>query len=277
MEIHIHTQRSVHCNGKPGQSLTGKYHGQTTNSHFLLTIPNTVYSWGKNIRSLFRFILLEVLLYILAVAHRDLNRHPMKDEMGNIYLSQYKLQIFCYCIDILVCNLFNLNFVKIQYVYVSSSSCGSLTRRTACLMYGDSEVIFFLFSNLDLSLLSVTNKALQPVGWGNAFWMFPHTHSLPHLLNPPQPPSPYPAPQASSVQTMPVCQCDKKSFPWSRSLCWLCSCLPLRSCAPDDGRPRYGFNFLLTFLPPSATPSSISLPLSLTALCWIPVISLHCW
>lgn len=166
----------------------------------------------------------------------------------------------------------NITFVKIQSMYVSSSSCGRLTRRTTSLLFGDWEVIYFL-SNLDVSLSSVTDKALQPLGWWNAFWMFPHTHSLPHLW-----PHPTPTPQASTVQTMPACQCDqKKTFPWSRSLCWLCSCLPLRSCAPDDGRPRYGFNFLLTFLPPSATPSSISLPFSLTALCWILLISLHCW
>lgn len=37
---------------------------------------------------------------------------------------------------------------------------------------------------------------------------------------------------------MPACQCD--SFPWSLVLCWLCSCFPLRSGTPDDGRPRYG-------------------------------------
>ncbi len=146
---------------------------------------------------------------------------------------------------------------------MSSSSCGRLTRRTTYLMYGESEVIFFFFSNLDLSFSSVTDKALQPLGWGNAFWMYLHAHSLPHLLTPTPLPTP---PHIAGILRSDDARVSmwQNTFPWSRSLCWLCSCLPLRSCAPDDGRPRYGFHFLLTFLPPSATPSSISLPLSLS-------------
>lgn len=38
-------------------------------------------------------------------------------------------------------------------------------------------------------------------------------------------------------------------------LCWLCSCLPLRSGTPDDWRPRYGL-LLPHFLLSSAIPSS---------------------
>lgn len=58
----------------------------------------------------------------------------------------------------------------------------------------------------------------------------------------------------------------QKASTWSRSLCWLCSCLPLRSCAPDDGRPRYEFYsfippFLLPFPHPFLHPSSASLAL----------------
>lgn len=37
------------------------------------------------------------------------------------------------------------------------------------------------------------------------------------------------------------------------SLCWLCSCFPLRSGALDDGRPRYGsgsFSTLAAIIPP---------------------------
>lgn len=37
---------------------------------------------------------------------------------------------------------------------------------------------------------------------------------------------------------MPACRC-RTAFPWSLVLCWLCSCFPLRSGTPDDGRPRY--------------------------------------
>lgn len=36
-----------------------------------------------------------------------------------------------------------------------------------------------------------------------------------------------------------ACVSVSHSFPWSLVLCWLCSCFPLRSGTPDDGRPRY--------------------------------------
>ncbi len=160
---------------------------------------------------------------------------------------------------------------------MSSSSCGRLTRRTTYLMYGESEVIFFFFSNLDLSLFRVwpikhCNRWVEEMLFECTFMP---TLSLTSW---PQPLSPTP-PHIAGILRSDDARVSmwQNTFPWSRSLCWLCSCLPLRSCAPDDGRPRYGFHFLLTFLPPSATPSSISLPLSLTALCWILLISLHCW
>lgn len=43
--------------------------------------------------------------------------------------------------------------------------------------------------------------------------------------------------------------------PHNPLLCWLCSCLPLRSGTPDDWRPRYGL-LLPHFLLSSAIPSS---------------------
>lgn len=36
------------------------------------------------------------------------------------------------------------------------------------------------------------------------------------------------------------CHRDNPAFPCSLVYCWLCSCFPSRSGAPDDGRPRYG-------------------------------------
>lgn len=47
------------------------------------------------------------------------------------------------------------------------------------------------------------------------------------------------------------CLRDNPAFPCSLVYCWLCSCFPSRSGAPDDGRPRYGlcsFSTLLSVL-----------------------------
>lgn len=45
------------------------------------------------------------------------------------------------------------------------------------------------------------------------------------------------------------CHCDNPAFPCSLVYCWLCSCFPSRSGAPDDGRPRYGLCSFSTLLP----------------------------
>lgn len=45
-----------------------------------------------------------------------------------------------------------------------------------------------------------------------------------------------------------ACVLVSHSFPQSLVLCWLCSCFPLRSGTPDDGRPRYEL-FLLPSTP----------------------------
>lgn len=44
------------------------------------------------------------------------------------------------------------------------------------------------------------------------------------------------------------CHCDNPAFPCSLVYCWLCSCFPSRSGAPDDGRPRYGLCSFSTLL-----------------------------
>lgn len=58
--------------------------------------------------------------------------------------------------------------------------------------------------------------------------------------------------QTSYRKQMPVtkhfCQCDNTTFPCSLVHCWLCSCFPSRSGAPDDGRPRYGLCSFSTLL-----------------------------
>lgn len=44
------------------------------------------------------------------------------------------------------------------------------------------------------------------------------------------------------------CHRDSPAFPCSLVDCWLCSCFPSRSGAPDDGRPRYGLCSFSTLL-----------------------------
>lgn len=44
------------------------------------------------------------------------------------------------------------------------------------------------------------------------------------------------------------CHRDNPAFPCSLVYCWLCSCFPSRSGAPDDGRPRYGLCSFSTLL-----------------------------
>lgn len=78
-------------------------------------------------------------------------------------------------------------------------------------------------------------QSIPTRGWKNAFWF------------------------ASVVQTclignkMSVTEhflsCDNPAFPCSLVYCWLCSCFPSRSGAPDDGRPRYGLCSFSTLLP----------------------------
>lgn len=56
------------------------------------------------------------------------------------------------------------------------------------------------------------------------------------------------------------CHCDNPAFPCSRVDCWLCSCFPSRSGAPDDGRPRYGLCSFSTLLSVSSCFVAASAP-----------------
>lgn len=57
-----------------------------------------------------------------------------------------------------------------------------------------------------------------------------------------------------------ACMSVSHSFPWSLVLFWLCSCFPLRSGTPDDGRPRYELHSFFPVIPPL----SLLLPLCST-------------
>lgn len=77
-------------------------------------------------------------------------------------------------------------------------------------------------------------QSIPTRGWKNAFWF------------------------ASVIQTCLVgnkmsvtehfCHPDNLASPCSLVYCWLCSCFPSRSGAPDDGRPRYGLCSFSTLL-----------------------------
>lgn len=115
------------------------------------------------------------------------------------------MQVSCYCIDACllqttICVLFVITVCipHITLIRFSQHICvcvlswrSSLSKHRHLLWEGwpDGPHVcsdfIFLYIYIDMSLSSVINKALQPLGWRNAFWMFPHTHSLPHLLTPP--------------------------------------------------------------------------------------------
>lgn len=70
-------------------NLVGKYYRQMSKS--AISYLQSLYLRKKHTLSIQTYSFGGIYLYILAVAHRNLNRHPMNDEMGNIDLSQYKL------------------------------------------------------------------------------------------------------------------------------------------------------------------------------------------
>lgn len=129
---------------------------------------------------------------------------------------------------------------------------------------------------IDLSLSSVTDKALQPLGWWNAFWMFPHTHSLPHLLIPP--PLPHHALRASPLRRCPRVNVTRNlpMIPFSVLTVLLSSLKVLRTWWWAT---KVWVLFLTHLLPPSPTPSSSTysfLPLS-HCLVLNPPHILHRW
>lgn len=85
---------------------------------------------------------------------------------------------------------------------------------------------------LNCSSINLCPKAFQP-GVERTFWFASviQTHLIGNL----------------SV-TEHFCHCDSPAFPCSLVYCWLCSCFPSRSGAPDDGRPRYGLCSFSTLL-----------------------------
>lgn len=87
---------------------------------------------------------------------------------------------------------------------------------------------------LNYSTINSLPQSIPTRGWKNAFWF------------------------ASVIQTCLIgnkmsvtehfCHRDNPDFPCSLVYCWLCSCFPSRSGAPDDGRPRYGLCSFSTLL-----------------------------
>ena len=87
----------------------------------------------------------------------------------------------------------------------------------------------------------------------NQLWLTECSSCWPLSVHPPPSLRPTLPLSQSSPSTTDICSVGdacvsvSHSFPWSLVLFWLCSCFPLRSGTPDDGRPRYE---LYSFYPP---------------------------